>query len=62
MVNGWAPQWGNIVQKVAEEHTLVRWVLVLMAHYDIDAASAEALKHWIMKDFALVVSVGLKNW
>ena len=57
MVNGWAPQWGNVVQKVAEECTLTRWVPVLMEHYEIDAASAEALKHCIMKDFSLVGSV-----
>jgi hypothetical protein len=57
MVNGWAPQWGNVVRKVAEECTLARWVPVLMECYEIDAASAEALKHCIMKDFALVGSV-----
>jgi hypothetical protein len=55
--NGWAPQWGTVVRKVAEENTLGNWVPVLMDVYGIDGRSAEALMHCIMKDFALVGSV-----
>jgi hypothetical protein len=54
--NGWAPQWGNTVRKVVEENTLSRWVPVLM-EYEIDEMSAEALKHCVMKDYALAGSI-----
>jgi hypothetical protein len=48
---GWAPQWANVVRKVAEENMVGKWVEVLMKDYGVGRMSAECLKACVLEDY-----------